>query len=238
MPFSTNVIRLLEEIEPSLRKVLIAILEEIERQREETVTRKDFQEFVRHTDENFQRVWKAIHELAEAQKRTEARVEELAEAQKRTEARVKELAEAQKRTEEEIRKLSGSLRRTREEVGGLSRSVAYALENEAFVKLPEFLKRGKGIKITEKMIRTEINEEEINIFAKGRRNGKEVVLIGESVLKLDDMSKLKTVEKKIKAVKGILKIEVIPLIVTHFAKKKILEAAEKKGIIVVQSFQW
>jgi hypothetical protein len=33
MPYSTNVIRLLEEVEPPIRKVLIALLEEIERQR-------------------------------------------------------------------------------------------------------------------------------------------------------------------------------------------------------------
>ncbi|MFN0147924.1 MAG: hypothetical protein ACKVT1_15580 [Dehalococcoidia bacterium] len=43
-----------------------------------------------------------VGELAEAQKRTEARLEELAEAQKRTETRLEELAEAQKRTEDRL----------------------------------------------------------------------------------------------------------------------------------------
>ncbi len=51
-----------------------------------------------------------------------------------------ELAEAQRRTEEEIWKLAQGRRRLRQEVGGLARSVAYALENEAFRRLPEFLK--------------------------------------------------------------------------------------------------
>ena len=32
----------------------------------ETVTRKEFQEFVKQTHENFDRVWKAIKELTEA----------------------------------------------------------------------------------------------------------------------------------------------------------------------------
>ena len=42
MPISIALIRKLEEVEPRLRGVLFAILEEIERQREETVTKKEF----------------------------------------------------------------------------------------------------------------------------------------------------------------------------------------------------
>ncbi len=53
---------------------------------------------------------------------------------------VQELAEAQKRTEKEIAKLARGLQRVRKEVGGLSRTVAYALENEAYRHLPVFLK--------------------------------------------------------------------------------------------------
>ena len=95
MPVSIALIRKLEEIEPRLRGVLFAILEEIERQREETVTKKEFNELK-----------EIVRELAEAQKRTEQRVEELAQAQKQTEIRltrlekvVEELAQAQKQTE-------------------------------------------------------------------------------------------------------------------------------------------
>lgn len=245
MPVSVEFIRKLEKIPPELREILIDLLEEVERQREESVTRKEFLEFARHTEENFQKVWQAIRELTEAQKRTEERltrlekiVEELAEAQKRTEQRLNELAEAQKRTEEEIRKLTVSLRRTRQEVGGLAKSVAYALENEAFRRLPEFLRKEKGIEITERFIRTEVKGEEINLFARGMRNGTPVVLVGESVLKLDDLSKLNTVMRKVEAVETEVEEEIVPIVVTHFAKKKILDRAEKKGIIVVQSFEW
>jgi Holliday junction resolvase-like predicted endonuclease len=62
-----------------------------------------------YTDKRFDRLENALFELAEAQKRTEARVEELAEAQKRTEARVEELAEAQKRTEKRVDRLEIAL---------------------------------------------------------------------------------------------------------------------------------
>jgi myosin heavy subunit len=134
MPFSTNVIKLLEEVDPPLRKVLIAILEEIERQRETTVTKKEFLEFAHQTEENFKKVWQVINELAEAQKRTEQRVEELAEAQKRTEREVsdlktvvEELAEAQKRTEREVsdlktvvRELAEAQKRTEQRVEELA----------------------------------------------------------------------------------------------------------------------
>ena len=94
MPYSTNVIRLLEKVEPSTREVLIAVLEEIERHREESVTKKEFNE-----------LRDIVFELAKAQKKTEQRLNELAEAQKSTEQRIKELAEAQKKSEERLTRL-------------------------------------------------------------------------------------------------------------------------------------
>ncbi len=130
-----SLIRKLESIEdPKLRDVFISFLEEAERIIGETVTRKEFQEFVRTTNENFNRVWKAINELTEAQKRTEQRVNELAIAQKRTEERlnelalahskleqkVSELAEAQKKTEERLNELAEAQKRTEQRVNELA----------------------------------------------------------------------------------------------------------------------
>ena len=64
------------------------------------------------TKDEFADLKVVVHELAEAQKRTETRVEELAEAQKRTETRVEELAEAQKRTETRVEELAEAQKRT------------------------------------------------------------------------------------------------------------------------------
>ncbi len=50
-----------------------------------------------------------VSELAEAQKRTEARVEELVDAQKRTVTHIDLLVEAQKRTEETLKRLVGDV---------------------------------------------------------------------------------------------------------------------------------
>ena len=273
MPFSVNLIKRLEAVEPPLRGALIALLEEVERQREVSITKKEFLEFAKTTEENFQKVWKTIGELAEAQKRTEIRLNELAEAQKKTEQRldsltekvealaeaqkkteikvnelaeaqkkteikVNELAEAQKRTEVEIRKLGIGLRRTREQIGGLARSVAYALENEAFRKLPAFLKERYQIEVIDNIIRAEIEGEEINILGQVKKDGQEMMLVGEAVLKLDDRRKLKLLSDKVQLVKETYGKGVIPIIITHFAKKNILERAKNAGIIIVQSFEW
>jgi len=118
MVFSTKIYRLLQQVEPGLRDVLIALLEEMERQREQweqSVTKTEFNEL----KEIVRELAEAQKELAQAQKKTEQRisrlekvVEELTEAQKRTEQRVEELAksqkeltEAQKRTEGRVSKL-------------------------------------------------------------------------------------------------------------------------------------
>jgi hypothetical protein len=213
MPISVAFIRKLEGIPSEFKDVFLALVEEIERSRQETVTRDEFKEL-------------------------RAVVQELAEAQKRTEQRINELAEAQKKTEEEIRKLVGSQRRTREQVGGLSRSVAYALENEAYRCLPHFLKQKHGIQVLERMIRSEIGGEEINLFARARQDGQELILLGEAVLRLDDPAKLRKIKKKVQLLRKDIAQDIVPIIVTHFAKKKILQKAQEAGFLVVQSFEW
>ena len=187
MPISVALIRKLDAVPPELKDIFLTLVEELEKNRQETVTKHEFDE-----------LRQVVKELAEAQKKTQQTLNELAGAQKSTEQRlsrletaVAELAEAQKRTEEEIRKLAGSLKRTRQEVGGLSRTVAYALENEAYRRLPPFLKQKYGIEILDRMIRAEIRGEEMNLFAHARKDGQDVILLGEAVLRLDDLSKLR-----------------------------------------------
>lgn len=82
------------------------------------------------------------------------------------------------------------MRGLRAELGGLSRSASYALENEAYRNLPALLERTLGIKLSSRMIRTEIADEEINVLAFGSRlgNGREVVVVGEAKLQLDRRS--------------------------------------------------
>jgi len=232
MPVSIALIRKLEEIEPRLRGVLFAILEEIERQREETVTKKEFNELK-----------EIVRELAEAQKRTEQRVKELAAAQKQTEVRltrlekvVEELAQAQKRTEKELQKLIKEHTKTREQVGGLSITVGYILENEAMKVLPTLLLKEFGLKVEDRLVRKFIKDKkgrsiEINIIGKAVRDGKEVVIIGEAKTQLSKNKVLEFLRKKIRPLEGVFKEEFFPILVTHMiTQPDVEEYAYKNGI--------
>lgn len=253
----------LEGLDPKIKSVFLKLFEYLIKER---VTKDDFQrltekvekladivaelaEAQKKTEEELKTLSKTVAELAEAQKRTDQRVAELAEAQKRTEEELKalsktvaELAEAQKRTEEEVRTLAQELKRTRQDLGGLSLSFSYAFENEAYRMLPQVLKR-YGLELEDKLIRKEIAGEEINFFATAKRDGETVYIVGETKLRLDDTKKrddvFKQLKKKISAVKKVYgDVQIVPLIVTHFAKESMLKKAKERGIIVVQSYEW
>jgi uncharacterized phage infection (PIP) family protein YhgE len=189
----------------------------------------------------------AQRDLAQAQGRTEARMEELAQAQRdlaqaqgRTEARMEELAQAQGRTEGELRQLA-------QELGGLSRSVSYALENEAYRQLPAYLATHHGINLTERMVRTDIGGEEINLFALGERNGMPIVIVGETKLQLDRRRGtrdalerlLNQLEAKAKVVQAAHpEREIVRLLVTHYIRPSLREVATRRNVLIAQSFEW
>ncbi len=182
-------------------------------------------------------------ELAEAQKRTEVRVEELAEAQKMTENELRELAY-------EVKGLASGLKDTREDVGGISRTMSYAFENEAYRNLPKVLEEGYGIVVKDKVIRAEIGKKEINVFAGAEKEGREILIVGEAKLKLDEkIERLKRrrgqedvfeeLGKKVDVVKEEYgELDIVRVLVCHFATKGFIKEAEAKGVIVVQSFEW
>ena len=184
-----------------------------------------------------------MEELAEAQKRTEVRMEELAEAQKRTEVRMEELTEAQKRTEEEVRKLAIGLHDTRVHLGGLSRSFGYAFENEAYRNLPKLLYDRYGYEVKERVVRAEVGGKEINFFGKAIKNGKEIYIVGESKVRLDEgqwrSEVFEYLQEKINAIREVYgDVPILPILVTHFATQGFIKEATQKGIIVIQSYEW
>jgi hypothetical protein len=226
-------------ITPAIRKEIIQIIDD--RVKDVHVTKEDFSELksiVRDIADTQKRTETRMEELTEAQKRTETRMEELAEAQKRTETRMEELAEAQTRTELSVAKLSDQQQTTRTELAGLARSVSYALENEAYRQLPLYLKEHYGIEVTERIVRLEMDGEEINLFARARKDGRDVLIVGEAELKLTSVGKLKQLEKHVALAGKKYEMECIPLMITHFARPQVFEAAQKKGILIVQSFEW
>ncbi len=236
---------IVQELAKAQRKTEERLNELAEAQRKTEQRLNELTEAQKESEQRISKLEITMQELAEAQRKTEQRLErleiivqKLAEAQRKTEQRLDELAEAQKETERAITRLTRGLEITRDQVGGLSRSVGYALENEAYRNLPSILKSRYNIKVVDRLIRTYISDVEINVFGKARQNGKEVYLVGEAVLKLDDRSKLKLVWDKVNVVREEFGGEVIPIIVTHFARPDVLERAQRAGIIVIQSFEW
>ncbi|RLG05353.1 MAG: hypothetical protein DRN65_07065, partial [Thaumarchaeota archaeon] len=165
-----------------LYKTIITIVDE--RVKQIRVTREDFDELKSVVRE----LVYSQKELAQAQKKSEERldrlekaIEELTQAQKRTEERLEELAQAQKRTEVEVRKLAIGLRETRQMVAGLSDTVGFRLEDESYKSLPRLLKRDLNLEVEGRLIRKYVEYadgkvDEVNIYGKGKRNGKTVYI--------------------------------------------------------------
>jgi len=283
MPFSISLMRKIDVIQPELKEILWAVLEELERNQQETVAKTEFnelKEIVRELSRSTKgllksqdRTDKSLKSLAESQDRTDKSLKSLAESQDRTDKSLKSLAESQDRTDKSLKSLAESQDRTdkslkslvkshdrlaesqkktevamadlakshkitRSQIGGLSKSMAYALENEAFRKLPEYIKTHHQLIVKEKFVRKYIEGHEINIFVKAERDGQDVLVVGETVLKLDDRSKMGQLEKNIKIVEKQHNLPVVPLLITHFARPEILRKANEQGILVIQSFEW
>jgi len=200
------------------------------------------------------RTEKRLEELAQAQARTEKRVDELtqaqaktdqrldrlaelqqqlAEAQMRTEQRVEELAEAQARTEKELRNLA-------HQVGRLSDTIGYGLEDLGEWILPAYLEKAYNITGIKKCVRTFITVDhkkaEINLFARGRRNGETVVVIGESKNRIGK-SEVRTFAKQLDLVEKAFTEPRFAFIFGFWAHPDAQEMAKKKGIEVICSYQ-
>lgn len=167
-------------------------------------------------------------------------VKDLAEAQRRTEIAIGELVQAQKQTERVVTGIA-------QELGGLSRSMSYSLENEAYRNLPALLQTRYGITLDEKIVRLDLDGEEINLFARGTRNGQPIYLVGESKLQLDERRNshraaeaiLNQLDKKAAVVqRRYPDVEIVRILLTRYARPAVLQQAEARGVIVIQSFEW
>ena len=176
-----------------------------------------------------------MEELAEAQKKTEKRLDSLT-------LKVEELAEAQKRTEAEIKKLALEHRKTREQVGGLAHTVGYVLEDRAYRSLPSLLMRDFNVELIEPLKRDYIEiypgkYQEVNIIGRARRNGREVMIIGDSKSQI----KKKDIDnflKIVKELKDIIHEELILLGITYQASPQVRKYAESKGIKIYFSYEF
>ena len=188
-----------------------------------------------------------LERLTTAQERTDASLERLSLAQERTEARLEQLAIAQENTEKSLSKLAVTVDDLSRQLGGLSRWMGYALENESYRNLPAYLQANEGITLGERIIRTEIDGVEINVLGRGERNGRPIVVVGESKLQLDERRGNQReayrifgqLDKQAQVVQQVYPDhEVVRLLVTHYARPSVVKLARERGVLVVQSFEW
>lgn len=198
-----------------------------------------------------------VSELAEAQKRTEIRVEELVEAQRETQKQVQELAQAQKRTEIELNALGKDIRALtrshedlkkshedlKKQVGGISHTIGYELEEKFYLILPKVIKEDFGAEIETYLERRYLlypdgKDDEINIYASGRLNGKRIYLIGESKVQLGK-NDIDDFAKKLKRVKNYLKEELLPIFLCYIVHPKVEKYLKEKypDIKIYKSFE-
>ena len=124
MSMSVALFRKLETVDPSIREVLFGILEEIEKQQKERVTKDDFNELKdvlaglleahNKAEERLTKLEVSIGELTEAQKHSEERLTRLENSVGELSKKVNELAEAQKQAEERLTRLEKSVERLTE----------------------------------------------------------------------------------------------------------------------------
>jgi len=144
---------------------------------------RDLAEAQRGSEQRLTRLEAIVEELAEAQRRTEQSLESF---KKTTEENfnkvwkaIDELTEAQTRTEETLNRLIKRVDIIEERLEGVSNSVGYSLENMAYRALPHLLKK-EGILVSGRLIRRYWEENQINIWGKGKKGGKDLLLLGES----------------------------------------------------------
>ena len=253
-----------EKTEQRLGRVEAAVEQLAQAQKKTEQRVEELAQAQKKTEQRLGRVEAAVEQLAQAQKKTEQRVEELAQAQKKTEQRVEELAQAQKkteqrlgrveaaveqlsqaqkRTEEELCSLIREHAKTREMVAGLSDTVGYGLENQAYKSLPRLLERDFDLKVKGKLARRYIiyedgKEDEVNVYGWGMKDGKKILILGESEVKLSRKKLTRFLKRaeRIKHYEGAK--ESLLLAITHMTHPKIEEYASQNGIKVYYSYEF
>jgi predicted transcriptional regulator len=253
MNISAGLVRKIEDFDPKMKDIFLCFMDEIQEKTSViAVGRGDFDELKN-----------VVHQLAEAQNRTEHRVEELAESQNRTEHRLEELAVAQNRTEHRLEELAVAQRelavaqkqteiavtalfvgqeKLRSELGGLSMDVGYGIEDKMIAHLRQFALHEFGIEVTlvdrRNVFYPDGNHDEVNLYVEGKKDGHTQYLIGECKAQpgKKDFDKF---SQELKRLQSVLKGEITPFMVGyHFTPEVESYAVEQyPQILRYKTFQ-
>jgi len=199
------------------------------------------------------RTEKAVEKLSQAQAKTEERmgrvelaVEKLAQAQTRTEERmgrvelaVEKLSQAQARTEIAMEKLAQAQTEMRKEIGGLGATIGFGLEDIARVVLPGYLERHYNIYVDElnrRFFRVDKTDVEVNLYGEGRKNGRKIIILGETKSRIYEGEVKKFIQQISKVVPQV-EHEVMKVMFGYLIHPTAMKLARKEGIILVASYQ-
>ena len=120
---------------------------------------------------------------------------------------------------------------------------AEVLENQAYRALPDLLARDFGIVVIGRLRRRFVTDNrgreiEVNILGKGKRNGSEVTIIGESKSQLSRNDVNRFIRRKLKRLEGVFG-DIFPLLITRMTTGSDVEAyAREQGLAVYYSYDF
>jgi len=231
-----------EEAALKLARALADIYENLS----QTVTKEEFnelKEIVREQGENLKILTQRVDQLTEDVRKLTQRVDQLTEDVRILTQRVDQLTEDVRKLTGEMVKVKGDIKDLRKQVGGLSITVGYTLENEAYRYLPALFKRDYSLEVVEPLVRTFVRDEkgrylEVNIFGKGRREGREVVILGEAKAQLSRQDVDRFLRKKVKPLEKVFPERFLVLVTHMISAPGVEEYVRQKGIALYYSYQF
>ncbi len=194
------------------------------------------------TDERVGKLEDAVARLVDAQTRLEQRVGKLEDA-------VARLIDAQARTDERVGKLEDAVARLvdaqartelaisnlRKEVGRLSDTIGFGLEDIARVVVPGYLYRHEKIvldKLERRFMLVDGEEVEINLYGEGMKEGKKVIVVGESKARIYS----KEVREFDDTINKVGFKDALKFMFGYLIHPSAEEEARKKGILLIASY--
>lgn len=120
--------------------------------------------------------------------------------------------------------------------------MVFQLEDRAYISLPKLLESDFGVRLKERLVRRYIKTNkgetmEINIIAKGEKDGKDVYIIGEAKANLSMRHVVDFIDR-LEDLKETFQMDIISIMVTYMAEPEVKEFAKSKGIKVYYSYDF
>ncbi len=150
-----------------------------------------------------------------------------------------ELAQAQKRTEEALQALAETAGDLRTEVGVLSESVGLGLEDLGHAVLPAYMESTYGIRevtFSREFFEVDGMEVEINLYAEGKRDGEEIVPVGEAKNRIK-RAEVRKFTKWLQALEGRFDKPLFPFMFGYWIHPSVSELAREHGVELIVSYK-